>query len=91
MIKLIPNLSIFGCEVNTSFWLINILQMLTELLEVKCNRKCFLFQEKFSGVDIRVTVKGGGHVAQVYAIRQAISKALIAFYQKCKYIISSII
>ncbi|KAJ0172731.1 hypothetical protein K1T71_011870 [Dendrolimus kikuchii] len=38
--------------------------------------------EKFSGVDIRVTVKGGGHVAQVYAIRQAISKALIAFYQK---------
>lgn len=41
-------------------------------------------QEKFAGVDIRVTVKGGGHVAQVYAIRQAISKALIAFYQKCK-------
>ena len=33
-----------------------------------------------------MTVKGGGHVAQVYAIRQAISKALIAFYQKCKCI-----
>lgn len=64
--------------------------MLTKLLEVKCNHKCFLFQEKFSGVDIRVTVKGGGHVAQVYAIRQAISKALIAFYQKCKYHISDI-
>lgn len=47
--------------------------------------KKLLLQEKFSGVDIRVTVKGGGHVAQVYAIRQAISKALIAFYQKCKY------
>lgn len=29
-------------------------------------------------------VNGGGHVAQVYAIRQAISKALVAYYQKCK-------
>lgn len=35
-------------------------------------------------MDIRVRVSGGGHVAQIYAIRQAISKALIAFYQKCK-------
>jgi len=35
-------------------------------------------------VDIRVRVSGGGHVAQIYAIRQAISKALVAFYQKCK-------
>merc|ERR1711974_558891 len=34
------------------------------------------------GVDIRVRVKGGGHVAQVYAIRQAIAKALVAYYQK---------
>lgn len=45
----------------------------------------FVFQEKFSGVDIRVRVNGGGHVAQIYAIRQAISKALVAYYQKCKY------
>lgn len=43
-----------------------------------------VFQEKFSGVDIRVRVSGGGHVAQIYAIRQAISKALVAYYQKCK-------
>lgn len=42
------------------------------------------FQERFSGVDIRVRVKGGGHVAQIYAIRQAISKALVSYYQKCK-------
>lgn len=50
------------------------------------NCLCFFFflQEKFSGVDIRVRVNGGGHVAQIYAIRQAISKALVAFYQKCK-------
>merc|ERR1712126_276806 len=27
-------------------------------------------------------VNGGGHIAQVYAIRQAISKSLVAYYQK---------
>ncbi|KAJ9586994.1 hypothetical protein L9F63_019412, partial [Diploptera punctata] len=41
-----------------------------------------LGKERFSGVDIRVRVKGGGHVAQIYAIRQAISKALVSYYQK---------
>ncbi|CAB4385299.1 ribosomal protein S9 [Rhizophagus irregularis] len=41
-----------------------------------------LGQEKFAGVDIRVRVKGGGHTSQVYAIRQAIAKAIVAFYQK---------
>lgn len=38
--------------------------------------------DKFSQVDIRVRVSGGGHTSQIYAIRQAISKALIAYYQK---------
>ncbi|XP_046970946.1 40S ribosomal protein S16 [Vanessa cardui] len=53
------------------------------LLQYKLQEPILLLgKEKFSGVDIRVTVKGGGHVAQIYAIRQAISKALIAFYQK---------
>ncbi|GAB2267569.1 40S ribosomal protein S16 [Dionaea muscipula] len=37
---------------------------------------------RFSNVDIRVRVKGGGHTAQIYAIRQAIAKAIVAFYQK---------
>ncbi|KAG8523026.1 40S ribosomal protein S16 [Galemys pyrenaicus] len=41
-----------------------------------------LGKERFAGVDIRVRVKGGGHVAQIYAIRQSISKALMAYYQK---------
>uniref|UniRef100_A0A8D2EBG9 Small ribosomal subunit protein uS9 n=1 Tax=Theropithecus gelada TaxID=9565 RepID=A0A8D2EBG9_THEGE len=41
-----------------------------------------LGKERFAGVDIRVPVKGGGHVAQIYAIRQSISKALVAYYQK---------
>jgi ribosomal protein S9 len=43
-----------------------------------------LMQDRFAGVDIRIRVKGGGHVAQVYAIRQSIAKALVAYYQKCK-------
>ncbi|KAK5070130.1 40S ribosomal protein S16 [Lithohypha guttulata] len=38
--------------------------------------------EKFSGVDIRVRVTGGGHTSQIYAIRQAIAKSIVAYYQK---------
>merc|ERR1739838_1158741 len=41
-----------------------------------------LGKDRFSAVDIRVRVNGGGHIAQVYAIRQAISKSLVAYYQK---------
>ncbi|XP_076314802.1 small ribosomal subunit protein uS9-like isoform X2 [Tachypleus tridentatus] len=41
-----------------------------------------LGKERFAGVDIRVRVKGGGHVSQIYATRQAISKAVVAYYQK---------
>jgi len=39
-------------------------------------------KERFSNVDIRVRVKGGGYVAQIYAIRQAIGKAIVSWYQK---------
>lgn len=38
--------------------------------------------DKFANVDIRVRVTGGGHTSQVYAIRQAISKSIVAYYQK---------
>ena len=31
---------------------------------------------------MRVRVKGGGFTAQVYAIRQAIAKAIVSYYQK---------
>ena len=41
-----------------------------------------LGRDKFAGVDMRVRVQGGGHTAQMYAIRQAISKALVAYYAK---------
>merc|ERR1712002_722270 len=54
-----------------------------EILRVKLQEPVLLLgKERFAGVDIRVRVKGGGHVSQMYAIRQAISKALVAFYQK---------
>lgn len=33
-------------------------------------------------LDIRVRVSGGGFVAQAYAIRQAIAKAVVAFHAK---------
>merc|ERR1712212_1314240 len=41
-----------------------------------------LGKERFQGVDIRVRVRGGGRIAQIYAIRQAISKSLVSYYQK---------
>lgn len=34
-------------------------------------------EDTFSAMDIRVRVKGGGHTSQVYAIRQAIAKAVV--------------
>ena len=37
---------------------------------------------RFADIDIRIRVKGGGHVSQIYAIRQALSKSLVAYYQK---------
>ena len=36
-------------------------------------------KDRFKDVDIRVRVNGGGHVAQIYAIRQAIAKAIVSF------------
>merc|ERR1711878_33163 len=41
-----------------------------------------LGKDRFSEVDIRIRVKGGGRISQIYAIRQALSKALVAYYQK---------
>jgi small subunit ribosomal protein S16e len=57
-----------------------------EILRIKVYEPFLLLgQDKFSNLDIRVRVSGGGHTSQIYAIRQAIAKAVVAFYQKCKY------
>ncbi len=34
--------------------------------------------DKLSNIDIRLRVKGGGHVSQLYALRQAIAKGIVA-------------
>lgn len=39
---------------------------------------------KFKDLSIRVRVKGSGSMAQVMAVRMAIAKGLIAYYQKYK-------
>merc|ERR1711966_268562 len=41
-----------------------------------------LGRDRFANVDIRIRVKGGGYTAQIYAIRQAIAKSVVAYYQK---------
>ncbi|PKA57900.1 40S ribosomal protein S16 [Apostasia shenzhenica] len=38
--------------------------------------------DRFRGVDMRIRVRGGGKTSQIYAIRQSIAKALVAYYQK---------
>eukprot|EP01084_Bolivina_argentea_P170683 295770_1 len=39
-------------------------------------------KDKYQDLDIHIRVKGGGHVAQIYAVRQAVAKALLAFHAK---------
>lgn len=38
--------------------------------------------KEFENIDIHIRVRGGGHVAQIYAVRQAIAKALLAWNAK---------
>ena len=54
-----------------------------EILRYKAYEPVLLLgRSRFAGVDMRIRVRGGGHTSQIYAIRQAIAKALVAFYQK---------
>ncbi|TKR78225.1 hypothetical protein L596_019066 [Steinernema carpocapsae] len=54
-----------------------------EILRMKLQEPLLIVgKDKFANIDIRVRVNGGGHVAQIYAIRQAIAKGLVAFFQK---------
>ena len=54
-----------------------------EVLKFKAFEPLMLLgKQKYSGLDLRVRVKGGGHVSQIYAVRQAIAKAIVAYYQK---------
>ncbi|VDN51586.1 unnamed protein product [Dracunculus medinensis] len=54
-----------------------------EILRIKLQEPLLVLgKDRYQDVDIRVRVKGGGHVAQIYAIRQALAKAIVAYYQK---------
>ena len=54
-----------------------------EVLKMKVYEPILLLgKERFAKVDIRVRVRGGGLVSQIYAIRQAIAKAIVAYFQK---------
>jgi small subunit ribosomal protein S16e len=53
------------------------------MLRIKILEPLLLLKhENFEGQDIRVRVRGGGRTAQIYAIRQAICRAIVAYYQK---------
>jgi len=54
-----------------------------ETLKFKAMEPVLLLgRERFANLDLRIRVKGGGHVSQMYAVRQAIAKAIVAYYQK---------
>ncbi|WJX54410.1 40S ribosomal protein S16 [Trifolium repens] len=54
-----------------------------EILRFKAYEPILLLgRHRFAGVDMRIRVKGGGKTSQIYAIRQSIAKALVAYYQK---------
>jgi len=54
-----------------------------DILRIKVYEPLLLLgKEKWGNIDIRIRVRGGGVVAQIYAIRQAIAKGIVAYYQK---------
>ena len=55
------------------------------MLRVKILEPILLLgRDRFAGVDMRIRVSGGGYSSQVYAIRQAIAKSMVAYSQKCE-------
>jgi len=54
-----------------------------ELLKFKAFEPLLLLgQVGFGDIDIRIRVKGGGHISQIYAIRQAIARGLVKYFEK---------
>ena len=57
-----------------------------ELLRYKVFEPILLLgRERFAIMDLRIRVKGGGYTSQIYAIRQAIAKSVVSYYQKCAH------
>ncbi|CAE7455575.1 RPS16A, partial [Symbiodinium sp. CCMP2456] len=54
-----------------------------DILRVKVYEPLLLLgKDRCSKVDIRLRVKGGGFTGQIYALRQAVAKGIVAYYQK---------
>uniref|UniRef100_A0A914Z2I8 Small ribosomal subunit protein uS9 n=1 Tax=Panagrolaimus superbus TaxID=310955 RepID=A0A914Z2I8_9BILA len=54
-----------------------------EILRLKLQEPLLIVgKERFANLDIKIRVTGGGFVSQIYAVRQAMAKALVAFYHK---------
>ena len=54
-----------------------------EILKFKVFEPLLLLGETgFRDIDIRIRVKGGGYVSQIYAIRQAIARGIIKYFEK---------
>merc|ERR1712166_572953 len=54
-----------------------------EILKYKAYEPVLVLgEDKFAMLDIRIRVKGGGMTAQIYAIRAAIAKSIVAYYAK---------
>merc|ERR1712023_530268 len=54
-----------------------------ELLRYKVFEPILLLgRERFAIMDLRIRVKGGVYTSQIYAIRQAIAKSVVSYYQK---------
>ena len=54
-----------------------------ETLRLKVYEPLLLLSSYWRGkLDIRMRVKGGGYTAQIYALRQAIAKGIVAYNQK---------
>ncbi|AQK38861.1 40S ribosomal protein S16 [Zea mays] len=54
-----------------------------EMLRLKAMEPVLLAgRSRFKDIDMRIRVRGGGKTSQIYAIRQAVAKGLVAYYQK---------
>merc|ERR1712110_1370665 len=63
-----------GCPIHT---------VKPDLLRMKVYEPLLLLgKDKWTKVDIRLRVKGGGFTSQIYALRQAIAKGIVAYTQK---------
>mmetsp|Transcript_5888 Transcript_5888/g.9538 ORF Transcript_5888/g.9538 Transcript_5888/m.9538 type:complete len:149 (-) Transcript_5888:63-509(-) len=68
------NVRVNGCPLHT---------ITPDILRVKVYEPLLLLgKDKWANLDIRIRVKGGGFTSQIYAMRQAIAKGIVAYYQK---------